>query len=121
MFGLSRRVRVFVHAGPVDQRKSFFTLSGLISESGHDVLAGDVYLFIGKNRKSAKALWFDGTGLVLLAKRLERGTFAAVWERAKGALHAELTMSELMVFFEGSKVVAREKIVQNTFTFDAHP
>jgi hypothetical protein len=30
-------------------------------------------------------------------------------------------MSELMVFFEGSKVVAREKIVQNTFSFDAHP
>jgi transposase len=89
MFGLSRKLRVFVHAGPVDQRKSFFTLSGLISESGHDVLAGDVYLFIGKNRKSAKALWFDGTGLVLLAKRLERGTFAARLGARQGERHTQ--------------------------------
>jgi transposase len=118
MFGLSRRLRVFAHAGPTDMRKSFYTLAALVAEGGHDIIAGDAFIFIGRCRRRAKVLWFDGTGLVLLAKRLERGRFAAVWERANGGGLAELTMSELMVFLEGSEIVAKGRIVEQTFSFD---
>jgi transposase len=117
MLGLTRRVRVFAAPLPVDMRKSFYTLSAIVQQSGHDIVTGDVFLFVGRCRKRAKALWFDGTGLVLLAKRLERGRFSAIWERAKEGL-AELTTSELMVFLEGSEVVGKASIVEATFSFD---
>lgn len=118
MLGLTRRVRVFAHPGPVDMRKSFYTLGALVAASGHEIITGDVFLFLGKCRRRAKVLWFDGTGLVLLAKRLERARFAAIWERSDGTSPAELTTSELMVFLEGNEAVGRASIVQRTFTFD---
>lgn len=90
-------------------RKSFHTLSGLVSEMGHDVAAGDVYLFVSKNRKRAKVLWYDTTGLVLLAKRLDAGRFAAIWEADTGG-EMELTMTELSLFLEGSKVVGKMQL-----------
>jgi hypothetical protein len=43
VFGLSRRFRVFAYRRPVDMRKSFNTLSALVLELGHDVIAGDAY------------------------------------------------------------------------------
>ena len=102
-------------------RKSFYTLAALVSAQGHDIIAGDVYLFVGRCRRRAKILWFDGTGLVLLAKRLETGRFAAIWERTDGASPAQLTTSELMVFLEGNEAVGRASIVQRTFSFDEPP
>ena len=73
MIAPSTRTRVFAYGAPCDMRKSFNTLSGLVSAMGHDVAAGDVFLFVAKNRKRAKVLWYDATGLVLLAKRLDVG------------------------------------------------
>ena len=105
MIGPSHRTRVFAYGVPCDMRKSFNTLSGLVSAMGHDVAAGDVYLFVSKSRKRAKALWYDATGLVVLAKRLDVGQFAAIWESDGGEL--ELTMTELRLFLEGSKVVGK--------------
>ena len=99
-------------------RKSFWTLSALVHSSGHDVVKGDVFLFVGKGRRRAKVLWFDGTGLVLLCKVLERGRFAAVTKRAGSSGVAEMTTSELMVFLEGSKVVGTASIVESTFSFE---
>lgn len=114
MLGLTRRVRVFAYPGPVDMRKSFFTLMGLATEVGYDVIAGDVFIFVARNRRLAKVLWFDGTGLVLLAKRLEVGRFAALWERRSDGC-VELTSSQLMVFLEGSEVIGRASLVQPTY------
>jgi transposase len=101
VLGLSRKLRVFAYRSPTDMRKSFNTLAALVAELGHDVVAGDAFVFVGKCRRRAKVLWFDGTGLCLLAKRLEKGRFAPVWERA------ELTSSELVLFLEGSEAVGR--------------
>ena len=86
-------------------RKSFYTLSGLVSAMGYDVAAGDVFIFVSKNRKRAKVLWYDSTGLVLLAKRLDVGQFSALWDTATGEI--ELTFNELQLFLEGSKAVGR--------------
>ena len=81
---------------------------------GHKLLDGDVYLFVGRKPRRAKVLYFDGTGLCLLAKRLERGKFARPWERASGKV-ASLTLSELALFLEGSELVGRKSLVPPTF------
>jgi transposase len=76
---------------------------------GRDVLSGELYLFINKTRRRAKVLYFDGTGLCVLSKRLEKGLFAAPWARG-GDGPLQLTMSELMLWLEGSELVGRMRI-----------
>jgi transposase len=107
VIGLSRALTVFAYTEPVDMRKSFNTLSALVEEQmKRSVLAGDLFLFVSADRKRAKVLYFDGTGLCLLAKRLERGQFAPVWKRKKAG-GTEMTLSELALFIEGSETVGR--------------
>jgi len=89
-------------------RKSFNTLSGLVCAMGHEVIAGEAFLFVARNRKRAKVLWHDGTGLCLLAKRLDEGTFASLW--SDDAKTVELSLNELRLFVEGSKMVGRVKL-----------
>lgn len=116
MLGSTRQVTVHVYTRPTDMRKSFDTLAFLVSkELGRDILCGDVFLFVGKTRRRAKVLYFDGTGLCLFAKRLETGRFAAPWQRGQdGALR--WTMSELSLFLEGSEVVGRIRLSPEPWT-----
>jgi transposase len=89
LIGLPRGVSVYAFDAPCDMRKSFDTLTGLVTEHmKHDVLTGDLYLFVSRDRKRARVLYFDGTGICLFAKRLEKGQFTATWKRAsrRGAL-----------------------------------
>jgi transposase len=96
-----------VYATPVDMRRGFDTLAVLVRQGlGRDVMSGDAYLFVGKTRRRAKVLHWDGTGLCLFAKRLSKGRFAAPWE-AKGGGPITWTMSELSLFIEGSELVGR--------------
>ena len=98
--------RVFVCTKPIDMRKSFDTLARVVSaDLGRDPLSGEIFLFLSRTRRTAKALLWDGTGLCLYAKRLERARFAAPW-RDDGA-PISLTASELALFFEGSTLVFR--------------
>jgi transposase len=73
----------------------------------HDVLAGDLYLFVSRDRRRAKVLYFDGTGMCVFAKRLEKGQFTATWKQAKSKRGLAMTLSELALFIEGSEVAAR--------------
>jgi transposase len=72
---------------------------------GRDPLSGEIFLFLSRTRRTAKALLWDGTGLCLYAKRLERALFAAPWRDDGAAI--SLTASELALFFEGSTLVFR--------------
>lgn len=75
-----RRVAVYAYGEPTDMRKGFDGLCALVSERlGRDPLGGDVYVFLSRDRVRTKVLHFDGTGLCIYAKRLERGRFAALW------------------------------------------
>jgi transposase len=108
VIGLPRGVCVYAFDEPCDMRKSFDTLTALVlQDMKHDVLAGDLFLFISRDRRRAKVLYFDGTGMCVLAKRLEKGQFSAAWKRAKSRRGLEMTLSELALFIEGSEVASR--------------
>jgi transposase len=88
-------------------RKMFDSLCALVTEQlARNPLSGDVFLFLSRDRIRAKVLHFDGTGLCLYVKRLERGRFAALWREA-GADPVTLTVSELDLFLDGSALVGR--------------
>jgi transposase len=104
VIGLPRGVSVYAFSEPCDMRKSFDTLTAIVVEQmKQDVLAGDLYLFVSRDRKRSKVLYFDGTGMCLFAKRLEKGQFSAVWKRARNASGFEMTLTELSLFVEGSE------------------
>lgn len=107
MIALGPRVRAYALCAAVDMRRGFEGLYGLATqELGRDVLLGDLFLFVGRDLKRAKVLYFDGTGLCILHKRLSRGRFAALWRDALGK-ELVLSRTELELFLEGSAVVGR--------------
>src|SRR5262249_43772777 len=107
MIGSTRQVAVWAYGAPADLRKGFDGLSALVSqELDQDPLSGDCSLFVNAPRKRAKVLVWDGPGLCIYAKRLERGRFACLWRHA-GAAAVPFTMSELQLFLEGSTLVGR--------------
>jgi len=92
--------RVYVFSAPVDMRKSYDGLYGLV-RSEFDVLSGHLFLFVSHDRKRAKCLFWDGTGLNILMKRIEKGRFADILTRK------EVSLNELKLFFEGSREVVK--------------
>ena len=99
MIAIPGAVRVYLAAGATDMRKGFDGLAMLVQASlGRDPFAGDVFAFRGRGGDRVKLLYFDGQGLCLFAKRLERGTF--VWPSAKEGV-VSLTAAQLAVLLEG--------------------
>lgn len=100
MWGLTRSTRVFLRSGATDLRLGFDGLSALVkNQLGQDLLSGSLFVFCNRNRTRVKVLTFDGSGLWLCMKRLERGTFR--WpqttdqEVEPAALYALLTGLEV--------------------------
>ncbi len=107
MIASTRQVTVYAYAQPVDMRRSFDGLSILVSEGlGRDPLSGDLFLFVGRNRRRAKVLMWDGTGLCVYAKRLEKGRFTAPWT-LPGESALRMTMTELQLLLEGTELLGR--------------
>lgn len=68
--------RILAYRHPVDMRKSFDGLVGLVKNAlGEDPLSGTLYVFINRRRTYVKSVYWDRTGFCLFAKRLERGRF----------------------------------------------
>ncbi|MDO1444624.1 IS66 family insertion sequence element accessory protein TnpB [Rhodocytophaga aerolata] len=100
MFAVTASQRFFLYLQPVDMRKSFDALSGIVTGAmGKDALSGDVYIFIGKSRDKIKLLVWEKGGFVLYYKRLESGTFHLP-KRQDGSL----SYSELCLLIEGVEV-----------------
>ncbi len=87
-------------------RASYDTLfakaKGVLSQ---DPFSGHLFVFINSRRSSIKCLYYDGTGLVLICKRLERGTFSRINPMFKGEV--VLTPAEFALFFEGADLEKR--------------
>lgn len=99
MIPIASGVRVWIAAGHTDMRKGMQGLALLVQEGlGRDPFAGDVFVFRGRGGSLIKALWHDGLGLSLYAKRLDRGRF--VWPvSADGAV--ALTAGQMSYLLEG--------------------
>lgn len=118
MIGSTRSVRVFAYTEPVDMRKGFDGLFGLVKETlARDPLSGDLYLFVNRPRNRAKVLLWDGTGLCVYAKRLERGRFAKLWGDEDGD-QLELTKAELDLYLEGSQLVGKVPVSPEKMCFN---
>ena len=116
MLGSSRNVKVYIAPGPTDMRKGYNGLFALARDTiSQDVLSGHLFLFVAKNRKRAKVLFWDGTGLCIFQKRLEEGLFVEPWKRP-GHSGFTMTSAELQLFIEGSKDV-RLPLSPQAFSF----
>ena len=109
MLSLPTHTRVYLCATPVDLRKSFDGLSGLVeSVFQKNVLDGHLFLFINKRRDRVKALWWDHDGLVLWYKRLERGTFETPRVSGDGD-HLTLDATELAMLLGGVSLASARR------------
>ena len=92
MFGLGAATRIYLAVGSTDMRKGFEGLYGLVRDQlGLDPLSGHLCLFCNKGRNRLKVLYWDGSGLWICAKRLERGRFS--WPN-DGEHSARVTLSQ---------------------------
>jgi transposase len=83
MLSLSPATRIFIALEPVDLRQSFNGLQARVqSVLEQDPLSGHVFLFTNRHRNRLKLLLWDGSGLWICAKRLEKGTFG--WPKGEG-------------------------------------
>jgi transposase len=102
MLSFSARQRYFLYHGATDMRKGFNGLSGLVrAHFNHDLLGGDVFLFLNKRRDRIKLLVWDRTGFVVWYKVLERGTFELP-AAEKDTL--ELSWTDLHLLLEGIEI-----------------
>ena len=99
MIAVPTGARIWVATGVTDMRKGMHGLSLLVQEGlKRDPFAGDIYVFRGRGGSLVKALWHDGLGLSLYAKRLDRGRF--VWPATVDGATA-LTAGQLSYLLEG--------------------
>jgi transposase len=96
-------LEIFIFKEPIDMRFGFHKLTGLV-RAGYGMpklLGGHIFVFFGNNRTRIKLLFFDGTGLCLLIKRLEQGRF--MWVRDLEL--EQVSFRELEQLLHGSQLV----------------
>ena len=99
MISLPAGTRIWIAAGVTDLRRGFTGLSSLVqTKLEQDPFSGHVFVFRGRRGDLLKVLWWDGDGLCLLSKRLERGRF--VWPKAESG-SVSLTKAQLSMLLEG--------------------
>ena len=106
MISFNRRTHVYVAKGPTDMRASYDTLFLKVRDTlKQDPFSGHLFVFLNARRTSCKCLYYDGTGLVIIAKRLERRLFAKINPYQKDDI--VLTQAEFSLFFEGADLTKR--------------
>jgi len=110
VIAFTRAMGVWAYTSPVDMRKSYEGLAAIVrNELRRDIMTGELYLFTNARRSRAKVLHFDGTGLGLYMKRLDKGVFAKLWRKDEGNALA-MSVSELALFIEGAQCVGRQAL-----------
>ncbi len=102
MLSFSGSIKVLLAMEPCDLRKSFNGLHGLVTERlGEDPRQGAIFVFTNRRRTRLKMLCWDGTGLWLLTKRLENGTFFWPQTVDAGQKKMSLTPQALAMLTDG--------------------
>ncbi len=109
MFGWGSATRIYLAAGATDMRKGFEGLYGLARDRLHcQPLSGHVLVFANAQRNRLKLLFWDGSGLWVCAKRLEKGRFR--WpEAAEGQAKVVLSPEELALLLGGIDLAATKR------------
>jgi transposase len=99
MIGPASNTKIWIAAGVTDLRRGFDGMSVLVqTKLEKSPLSGQVFIFRGRRGDLVKLIWFDGDGLCLFSKRLERGKF--IWPQAtEGSV--SLTRAQLSMLLEG--------------------
>jgi len=106
MIAFNRTMKIFISKEPTDMRASYDTLFNKAkSVLEKDPFSGHLFVFINRLRTSMKCLYYDGTGLVIISKRLESGTFSKLNPFYKKEII--LTQAEFSLFFEGANLEKR--------------
>lgn len=106
MIALNRRTKIYVCKEWTDMRSSYDSLFARAKGTlNQDPYSGHLFLFVNRSRTSCKVLYYDGTGFVILQKRLDRGTFSRVNPSFKEEVI--LTEAEFGLFFEGANLEKR--------------
>ena len=106
MIALNRRTKIYACKEPTDMRSSYDSLFNKVKAILHkDPFSGHLFLFVNRRRTSCKCLYYDGTGLVIISKRLERGTFSLFNPYYKKDI--VFTEAEFGLFFEGANLEKR--------------
>ncbi|MDA9189654.1 IS66 family insertion sequence element accessory protein TnpB [bacterium] len=93
---------IYIFNDYVDMRKGHNTLAYIvIHKINIELLSGALFLFVAKSRKACKALFFDGNGLVLIHKKLERGRFMSFENIVKVT---EINSNELKLILNGGQI-----------------
>ncbi len=99
MIALPAGTRVWIAAGVTDMRKGMDGLAALAQTTlSQNPFSGHVFVFRGRRGDLVKLVWFDGDGMCLFAKRLERGRF--VWPQASSGT-VSLSAAQLSMLLEG--------------------
>lgn len=107
MLHLSPSIRYYLYTGHTDMRKGFDSLCGIVSSlMALDALSGAVFVFINKKRNQVKLLLWEGDGLSLYYKRLEKGTYERPANN-ENITSTALTYQQLQFILQG---VALQKI-----------
>lgn len=102
MLSFSGSLKVFVAIEPCDLRQGFNGLYAAVSQRlGEDPKSGALFVFCNRRRTRLKILYWDGTGLWLLIKRLEEGTFAWPKDLEPGKTKLALTPQALALLTDG--------------------
>src|SRR3979409_2241048 len=98
MIPVAASVAIWIAPGHTDMRQGMQGLALLVQEGlGRDPFAGDVFVFRGRGGSLIKALWHDGIGLSLYAKRVDRGRF--IWPATVGGV-VSLTVAQMGYLLE---------------------
>jgi transposase len=106
VIAFNRRTKIYVSKDPSDMTPSYDTLFNKTKNYlKKDPFSGHLFFFMNKKRTSCKALYYDGTGLVIIGKRLEKGRFCKINPFFKGDII--LTQAEFSLLFEGADLNKR--------------
>lgn len=109
MLALSPSVPIYLHTEPIDMRKSFDGLFGLIkSDLQRDVREGGLFMFLNLRRNRIKLMYWDTDGIVIWMKRLERGCFQRPLRSSDGK-HVLVEPAELQWILTGVELESIRK------------